>query len=234
MHPIPPYLQKQYGLYFQNNDTNITIPEEIAPGDFTPSLISTLIDKKETIPENLGNSLETDEPIFLKDGRFGPYLQCGKKMKSLLPGMKMEEVTTDIAQKIMQLPKNLGVWLENDQPISADIGRYGPYIKCGKETRKVIGDDIIINLTYERAVELLLTKSKASGPVVLKELGVDKESEKTIELKDGRYGAYVTDGKTNATLPKSVNIKDITLEDAIELIKAKALKPKRKFKRKKK
>jgi len=81
---------------------------------------------------------------------------------------------------------------------------------------------------------LLLTKSKASGPVVLKELGVDKESEKTIELKDGRYGAYVTDGKTNATLPKSVNIKDITLEDAIELIKAKALKPKRKFKRKKK
>jgi DNA topoisomerase I len=224
----------RYGLYFQNNDTNITIPEEIAPGDFTPSLISTLIDKKETIPENLGNSLETDEPIFLKDGRFGPYLQCGKKMKSLLPGMKMEEVTTDIAQKIMQLPKNLGVWLENDQPISADIGRYGPYIKCGKETRKVIGDDIIINLTYERAVELLLTKSKASGPVVLKELGVDKESEKTIELKDGRYGAYVTDGKTNATLPKSVNIKDITLEDAIELIKAKALKPKRKFKRKKK
>ena len=213
----------RYGIYVQKNGNNATLPDDVIPSELNADTIQIYFDKKNETPEELG-LLDNNEMIFLKDGRFGPYLQAGKKMKSLPPGFTKEEITPKIAQKIMALPKELGIHPNNNQAITADIGRYGPYIRCGKDTRKVVLPDSIIDLTLERSVELLSEDKKSSKSAVLKELGTDSETNNKIELKDGRYGAYVTDGKINATLPKSTDINSVTLELAIELIKKKKAK----------
>ena len=102
--------------------------------------------------------------------------------------------------------------------IKIDIGRYGPYIRCGKTSRSVNAPDSILDLNLERAVEILSTERKQANQRVIKELGIDPETKAAIEIKDGRYGTYVTNGKINATLPKTISTDGITLEIAIQLI----------------
>ena len=149
--------------------------------------------------------------------------------------MVMEEITPNIARGIMSLPRELGKHPESGDMIKVDIGRYGPYLRCGNKTSSVNAPDSILDLHLERAVELLSTEGKKSGPQVIKSLGIDPETKAGIEIKDGRYGAYVTNGKINATLPKATPMDDITLEIAIQLIadkKAKGPVRKKYFKRK--
>jgi DNA topoisomerase-1 len=150
-------------------------------------------------------------------GRYGPYIQTGKKMKSLLPGMKEKDVTPEIALAIISLPKTIGTWTENGKAIHADIGRFGPYIKCEKETRSIPASINLLEITEEDACALLAKKRKGATSII-------KEFGKGIELKDGRYGAYVTDGKINATLPKATSTDDVTLEIAVQLIAEKKAK----------
>ena len=96
----------------------------------------------------------------MKNGRYGHYLQCGEKMKSLLPGMQAEEITPKLAQGIMSLPKDLGKHPESGEIIKADIGRYGPYLRCGKKTSSVNLPDNILDINLERATELLANERK--------------------------------------------------------------------------
>jgi DNA topoisomerase I len=218
----------RYGLYIQKGDTRATILDTIPPSELDSNYVINLLEKKESGPEEMGNFPETGEPIYLKVGRYGPYIQTGKKMKSLLPGMKEEDVTPEIALAIISLPKTIGTWPENGKAIISDIGRFGPYIKCEKETRSIPASINLLEITEEQACELLAIKRKGATSI-LKELGDG------IELKDGRYGAYVTDGKINATLPKSTSPDDITLEIAIQLIAEKKAKgPVKKYRKKKK
>ncbi len=223
----------RYGLYLQNNGENVTIPEDYVPSQLKPDVVSELFRQKRTEPETVGVFPENNEPIHLIKGRYGYYLRAGDKMKSLMPGMSPEEVTPELAVKLLSLPVTLGSMDGN--PILADLGRYGPYIRCGKETRKVTPPDNLLELTKERALELLKNPAKKSGPQTLKSLGADGQTGNTIELKDGRYGMYVTDGKINATLPKTLSPDEITLETALQLIAEKRAKgpAKRQFKRKK-
>ena len=116
------------------------------------------------------------------------------------------------------MPSELGIDSNtNNQAIVKDIGRYGPYIKCGKLNRKISAPDNILDLTLERAIELLANDS--SKTAVLKELGIDNNME--VVIKDGRYGIYVTNGKVNVTLPKHIDYNTLDLNGAIELIKNK-------------
>ena len=149
--------------------------------------------------------------------------------------MVLDEVTPDIALNLIALPKDLGKHPESGDVVKSDIGRYGPYIRCGKTTRSVTAPDSILDLSIERAVEILATEKSKSGTRVIKELGVDPKTQAAIEIKDGRYGAYVTDGKINATLPKSTLSDDVTLDIALQLIADKKAKgpSKRRFKKKK-
>ena len=225
----------RYGVYLQGMDANTTLPDESIPSEISFETASDSLKKKTEEPMEICSHVESGEPIYLKEGRFGPYIQCGDKMKSLLPGMSIEEITPNIAQDIISLPKELGNHPDSGDVIKADTGRYGPYIRCGKNTRSVNAPDNILNLSLERAVELLSAEKEKSGPRVIKELGIDPETKSAIEIKDGRYGAYVTDGKVNATLPKTTPADDITLEIAIQLIadkKAKGPVRKKYFKRK--
>jgi DNA topoisomerase-1 len=225
----------RYGVYIQDGETNTTLPDDSIPSElnFKNALIS--LQKKAEGPTELCSHPDSGEPVLFKDGRFGPYIQCGDKMKSLLPGMTQAEVTPEIALKLIALPKDLGKHPESGDMVKSDIGRYGPYIRCGKTTRSVVAPDGILDLSIERAVEILATETTKAGARVIKELGVDPKTQMAIEIKDGRYGAYVTDGKINATLPKGTPSDDVTLEIALQLIADKKAKgpSKRRFKKRK-
>jgi len=211
------------------------MPDESIPSEISFENALKSLQKKMDSPIEICSHPESGAPVLLKDGRYGPYLQCGEKMKSLLPGMKIDEVTPNIAQGIISLPKELGKHPESNDSIKVDIGRYGPYLRCGKKTSNVSELDSILDLSLDRALEILSTERKTSGPQIIKELGIDPKTKAAIEIKDGRYGAYVTNGKINATLPKATHMDDITLEVAVQLIadkKAKGPTKKRRFKKK--
>jgi len=223
----------RYGVYIQDGETNTTLPDDSIPSElnFKNALIS--LQKKAEGPTELCSHPDSGEPVLFKDGRFGPYIQCGDKMKSLLPGMTQAEVTPEIALKLIALPKDLGKHPESGDMVKSDIGRYGPYIRCGKTTRSVIAPDSILNLSLNRAVEILATEKTKAGARVIKELGIDPKTQMAIEIKDGRYGAYVTDGKINATLPKETTSDEVTLDIALQFIADKKAKgpSKRRFKK---
>jgi len=223
----------RYGVYIQDGETNTTLPDDSIPSElnFKNALIS--LQKKAEGPTELCSHPDSGEPVLFKDGRFGPYVQCGDKMKSLIPGMTQAEVTPEIALKLIALPKDLGKHPESGDMVKSDIGRYGPYIRCGKTTRSVIAPDSILDLSLNRAVEILATEKTKAGARVIKELGIDPKTQMAIEIKDGRYGAYVTDGKINATLPKETTSDEVTLDIALQLIADKKAKgpSKRRFKK---
>ena len=207
----------RYGVYIQGLETNTTLPDEYIPSEINFDNAAESLNKKNEGPLEICKHSKSSEPILLKNGRYGHYLQCGDKMKSLLPGMQPEEITPKLAQGIINLPKDLGKHPDSGDVIKADIGRYGPYLRCGKKTSSVNSPDNILDISLDRAVELLAKENK-SGTQVIKELGIDPATKLSIEIKSGRYGNYVTNGKINVTLPKATSMDDITLDSAIQLI----------------
>ena len=171
----------------------------------------------------MGVDKKANESILLKKGRFGPYIQLGKKMKSLPRGITEENITNEIAAQIIEMPKEIGINPTNNEKIIKDIGRYGPYLKCGGKNCTIPKSDDVLQITTERAIELLSQTKKESS--ALKTLGEHEKN--TVVIKDGRYGMYVTNGKVNVTLPKDLDYNELDLETAIEMIKNK--KPKKKF-----
>jgi len=216
----------RYGLYAQKNEDRVNLDENIIPSEITDTMINQFFKDKNAAPAQFGINDATNEPIVLKKGRFGPYLQCGKKMKSLPPGINEENITDEIALSVVSMPSEIGIDKNSNEPILKDIGRYGPYIKCGKMNRSIMAPLDVLNITLDQAMELLEKDSKS--PAVLKELG--EYDGNNIIIKSGRYGIYVTNGKVNVTLPKDDDYNVLELSTAITLIKNK--KPKKKFKRK--
>jgi len=213
----------RYGVYAQIDDSRVTIDDTIAPSEITLEQIKKMLSDKNAAPEVLTKDQQSGEDIVLKKGRFGPYLQCGKKMKSLPPGINEDSLTSDIAQQVMLLPMEIGIDTKSNEPILKDIGRYGPYLKCGKNNRKISAPDDILTITLERAIELFASDPKQGG--ILKTLGQSDNLD--IVVKDGRYGIYVTNGKVNVTLPKDIDYNTLELSAALEMIKNK--KPKKRF-----
>ena len=216
----------RYGIYAEIDNQRVTLDNNLVPSDICIKDILKLINDKNTKPSELGKDITSGNPILLKKGRFGPYLQCGDKMKSLPPGVTDTNITEEIACKIVEMPKDIGTDSKSKNSIIKDIGRYGPYIRCGSQTRKVVAPDNILDLTLKRAQELLAKDSKQTE--VLKDLG--KHEDLNILVKNGRYGIYVTNGKVNVTLPKDIDYNNLDIKTASEMIKKK--KKKKKFKRK--
>ena len=156
------------------------------------------------------------EDIVLKTGRFGSYLKCGKKTKGFPPGITPENLDEEMAAKIMSLPLTIGK--NGDDDIKIDIGKFGPYLRCGKQTKSIPSSDNLFDLSDARAIEILNSK-QSSGKV----LGKDEKTGKDIEIKRGRFGYYVTDGKVNVSL-KNGDQDTITLDEAIEKIEIKKMK----------
>ncbi len=222
----------KFGVYIEGDGKTANVYDDVAPDQFNNDKILELFSQSEKSDEPIAVDIESNNPIFLKVGRYGPYLQCEKKMKSLLPNQTVEDVTPEIAQKIMELPKEIGKWDETGDPIMIDIGRYGPYLKCGKINASVYDSSDFFNMSVDTAIELLKNRKSKTAEVV-KDLGEDKDGNK-IEIKKGRYGPYITNQKINAPFPKDKDMDTMDLKSALEIIAAKKAKGPSKFKRRKK
>ncbi|MCH9030686.1 MAG: type I DNA topoisomerase [candidate division Zixibacteria bacterium] len=235
----------RWGPYVERGDSRARIPDGLAPDELTIERALELIEAESDGPTELGRQSETDEPIFLLNGRFGPYLQLGErdntkgaakpKQKSLLPGMTPDEVTLEIAIKILSLPRELGNHPETDEPVIADLGRYGPYLKCGDETRSLSASDNVIKVDLKQALEILKRPKRKSfrrASKALKELGEHPDRKGvTLRILNGRFGPYITDGKTHVSVPNGSDPQSVTLEEAVALYETKLGSPPRKKKK---
>jgi DNA topoisomerase-1 len=220
----------RYGPYLECGEERAPIPEMLAPDELSAEKALELI-AQGSGPRELGVDKETGKPVFARNGRFGPYVQLGNadddekpKMKSLVPGMVLEELTLEQAQMLLSLPRLVGVDPENGEEIYADQGRYGPYIRRGSDTRSLAEPPQVFTVSVAEAVELLKQEKRRgrSAPKILKELGNHPESGEPVKLLAGRYGPYVTDGDVNASISRDDDPEAVTLEQALDLLARRA------------
>ncbi|MCA9135659.1 MAG: type I DNA topoisomerase [Planctomycetales bacterium] len=233
----------KYGPFLEQGERKAPIPEGLAPDELDLAKAIELLDAGQVEEEPLGNDPKTGKPIYVKIGRFGPYIQLGapdddeKKNQSLLKGMTVEDLTLEMACKLLELPRTLGNFPDNDLPIQAFDGRYGPYVKCDKETRSLPDGVSPLEVTLDEAIKLLREPKRRGRATPKEPLRVFEEkspvTEGEVKVLDGRYGPYVTDGETNASLPKGTDPKDFTFESALDLLAERAAKGGTKKKKKK-
>ncbi|MEZ6108821.1 MAG: type I DNA topoisomerase [Pirellulaceae bacterium] len=219
----------QYGPYLEQGERKASVPDDLPPDELTLELAIDLLRKGEIAEEPLGFSPDTQRPVYLKNGRFGPYVQMGSaeddekpKNASLLKGMTVEDVTLEVALKLLTLPRIVGDHPTLGQPIEAHNGRYGPYVKCGSETRSLPDDQSPLDVTVEKAVEILAQPKRGRAAAAprepLKTFDPSPATGEPIKLLDGRFGPYVTDGETNASLPRGTDPETLTFEAAVQLL----------------
>jgi DNA topoisomerase I len=226
----------RYGPYLQrvvpgsdNGDGNgdrVSLPDGIAPDELTPDKVEELFlggggERK------LGEHPETGEPIVLRSGRYGPYVSTGERNASLLRTQAPDTVTLADALRLLSLPRLVGV-----DPAGAEIyagaGRFGPYVKRGDDFRSLGSDNEIFTVTLDDALALLAapkTRQRRAPALPLRELGPDPITEKSLVIKDGRFGPYVTDGETNASLRRGQTIEGLSVEQASEMLAEKRANP---------
>jgi DNA topoisomerase-1 len=222
----------KYGPYLQYGEQRASIPDDVAPDELTVARALELL-AAPAGDEPIGDDPETGLPVYVKTGRFGPYVQLGDteslpegtkpKMASLFRSMSPESVTLEDAQRLLSLPRVVGVDAATGEEITALNGRYGPYLKRGAETRSLDTEEQIFTVALAEAIERLAAPkygpgSRRSTPTTLRELGDDPATAKPIVVRSGRYGPYVTDGETNASLRKDDDVDALTLDRAIELL----------------
>ena len=215
----------KYGPYIQRGDERLTIPEDIAPDELTVEKAEALL-AQGTGENALGVDPESGHTIVVKNGRYGPYITevledetAKPRTASLFKTMSPETVTLDDALKLLTLPRTLG---ESDgEEVVATNGRYGPYVKKGAESRSLGTEDELFTVTLEQALALIAqpkARGRAAAAPPLRELGNDPVSGKPVVVKNGRFGPYVTDGDTNASLRTADSVEEITIERAAELL----------------
>ncbi|MEH2075259.1 MAG: type I DNA topoisomerase [Nostoc sp.] len=234
----------KYGPYIEveNGEGVITasIPKDLTPADLDPKQVEVLLRQKITGPDQVGRHPETGEPIYVKIGAYGPYVQLGDKtdenpkpkQASLLKGVTPETVTLEMAVGLLALPRTLGVHPVTGSKVQASLGRFGPYVvhdqgKEGKDYRSLKAADNVLTISLERALELLSEPKKgrsstnSKSKAALRELGTHPEDGETINIYDGPYGPYIKHGKTNVSIPEGQTVEDITLSEALNLLAAK-------------
>ena len=224
----------RYGAYAQMGDANASIPEDVAPADFTLEQALKLLKDRVQGPQSLGTDPKTALPVYVLTGRFGPYVQLGEppekgskekpRRASLTKNDHPDSLTLERALELLSLPRLVGHDAETGQDIIANFGRFGPYVKRGDEFRSLGGDAEVFAVTLDQAIELFKQEKKGrrrtATRTVLREVGLHPASQAKVEVLEGRYGPYVTDGTTNASVPKDVVVDALTLEEAVGLLKA--------------
>ena len=207
----------QYGPFIENNGNNISIPQDLFLGDLNKKAVDDLIGFQEQ--DNVIGKNKDGENILLKVGRYGPYieLESSKTRKSIPKSIGIENVTEQIANDLLGLPKKLGQHPETNEDVFVDFGRYGPYVKCGKTNASMKANDNPLSITLEEAVELIKNRKAKFEPRVV---GTNPETNKEVLIKIGRFGPYVTDGKKNVSL-KGYDLDNIQLEECLKLLSEK-------------
>jgi DNA topoisomerase-1 len=218
----------RYGPYLQRGEDRAAVPEDLAPDEVTIDKAAELLENPSS-DRSLGQDPATGKPVLLRAGRYGPYVQLGEageesekpRTASLLKTMDVGEVTLEDALRLLQLPRTVGADPETGEEVIAANGKFGPYLKRGSETRSLESEDQLFTVTIEQAVSLFSEpKQRRYGTTAapLRELGPDPESGSPIVLRSGRFGPYVTDGTTNASLRRGDDPDALTAERAAELI----------------
>ncbi|MGW0465409.1 type I DNA topoisomerase [Streptomyces sp. NPDC003027] len=235
----------RYGPYVERGEKDsdehqrADVPDDLAPDELTVEYAEELLAKPSGDFE-LGTDPVSGNQIVAKDGRYGPYVteilpegtpKTGKnavkpRTASLFKSMSLDTVTLEDALKLMSLPRVVGTDAEGVE-ITAQNGRYGPYLKKGTDSRSLTDEEQLFTITLEEALAIYAQpkqRGRAAAKPPLKELGVDPVSEKPVVVKDGRFGPYVTDGETNATLRTGDSVETITPERGFELLAEKRAK----------
>ncbi|QEG34931.1 type I DNA topoisomerase [Bythopirellula goksoeyrii] len=224
----------RYSPFVEQGDRTASLKEDMAPDEVTMEVALELLDQAERGDEPLGLCPETQKPVFVKVGRFGPYVQRGTtgdeekpQNAGLLKGMTPEEIDLELALKLLSLPREIGPHPDSQEPIIAHNGRYGPYIKCASDTRSLPADISPLDVTMEQALFLLSQpKTRGRGAAKKEPLkvfeGVSPVTEKQVQILDGRFGPYITDGTTNISLRKGMMPEEITYDEALSLLAEKA------------
>lgn len=234
----------RYGAYLQEGEGETrklaNVPESLAPDELTLAKAIELLAAPSGERE-LGIDPATNLPIIAKSGRFGPYVTqvfpvepvvegAKKKRKkaddpkpktaSLLSTMTLDTITYEDALQLLSLPRTLGTNAAGDD-ITVQNGRYGAYLKAGADSRTLTSEDQLFSITLDEALEIYSKPKERRRGVAkppLKELGIDPTTEKPLIIKDGRFGMYVTDGETNATLRRGDTVEAMTIERGLELL----------------
>ncbi len=224
----------KYGPYVKRGDDTASVPDDLTPDELTVEMALKLL----AMPKSDEPIGELDGyPVFAKNGRYGPYVQWGSpdnlppglekpRMASLFKTMVLERLTVDEAEELLQLPRTLGVDPTDGETITANNGRYGPYVQKGKDFRNITNEEQLLTITLTEALTIFsqpkvfrrggATNMAAKGP--LREFGNDPASGKPVVAKDGKFGVYVTDGETNASLSKGDRLEAMPPERAYELL----------------
>ncbi|HXF64768.1 MAG TPA: type I DNA topoisomerase [Caldilineaceae bacterium] len=224
----------QFGPYVarEQNGDRLTagLPPDLPPADLSEELVTLLLSQKSDGPRRLGEDPETGQPVLLKTGPYGPYVQLGEdeesqgkpKRASLLKGMSPNEVTLDLALRLLSLPRTLGEHPETGKPVQAGVGRFGPYVVHDGRFVSLKGQDHVLEIELDRALELLAAApARGGGRGVIKELGEHPEGG-AVQVMRGRYGPYVKHGSAFASVPKGIEPETVTLEQAIGWLAEKA------------
>jgi DNA topoisomerase-1 len=223
----------KYGPYVKRGDDTASVPDDLPPDELSlEKALALLSAPKSDEPLGFLGGL----PVYAKNGRFGPYVQWGDadhlppgldkpKMSSLFKTMVLERLTLDEAAELLSLPRTLGVDPADGQQVLANNGRYGPYVQKGKEFRSLDSEEQLLTVTLDHALSLLAQPKQfrrgrgggaAAGP--LREFGNDPVSSRPVVAREGRFGVYVTDGETNASIGKGDRIEEMLPERAFELL----------------
>ena len=220
----------RYGPYLERDGQRVNVPEDIAPDELTVEKAEELLNQPNG-DVSLGTDPDSGREVVAKAGRFGPYVtellpedapsSAKPRTSSLLKSMALDTVTLDDALKLLSLPRTLGE-LDGEQ-VTVQNGRYGPYVKKGTDSRSLESEEQLFTLTLAEAKELFAqpkTRGRRTGAAAppLRELGQDPATGKPMVIKDGRFGPYVTDGETNASLRKGDEVAAITDQRAAELL----------------
>ena len=221
----------RYGPYLERDGQRVNIPEGTAPDELTAEFASELLDRPSG-DKILGSDPASGLMIVARAGRFGPYVtemldedapaSAKPRTASLLKSMDLDSVTLDQALRLLTLPRTLGE-IDGEQ-VTVQNGRYGPYVKRGTDSRSLDDEEQLFSLTLDRARELFAEPkqrgraARAAAAPPLRELGEDSATGKPIVVREGRWGPYVTDGETNASLRKGDLAESITLQRAVEML----------------
>jgi DNA topoisomerase-1 len=218
----------RYGPYLQRGEERAAVPEELAPDEVTLDKAAELLENPSS-DRTLGHDPATGKPVLLRAGRYGPYVQLGEageesekpRTASLFKTMNVAEVSLEEALRLLQLPRTVGADPATGEEVIAANGKFGPYLKRGSDTRSLESEDQLFTVSLEAALSLLSEPKQrryGTSAAPLRELGPDPESGSPIVLRSGRFGPYVTDGTTNASLRRGDDPDALSFERAVELI----------------
>jgi DNA topoisomerase-1 len=220
----------RYGPYVKRGEETASVPEDLAPDELTiDKAVELLSAPKGDAPLDFLDGL----PVYVKTGRYGPYVQWGDadapppgeakpKMASLLKSHSPESLTFEDAKRLLSLPRVVGTDPADGQEVVAANGRYGPYVSKGKESRSLASEEQLFTVSLDEALALLAQprQFRGRGPAKppLREFGTDPASQRPVVAKEGRFGVYVTDGETNASLGRGDRMEQMAPERAFELL----------------